>query len=240
MAVALHPNLGACFAPGRDPAKVALIDTRDWDAPRSFTYAALEAECDAVARGLLARGLQRGDRVGILALNRAEFLVAFFGIVRAGMVAVPINFKLPRETIDHIARDAGVRPCSPMPSGALVAAGLPARLRRRRRRGRAPRPRRRSSRRIAGRRARHDPLHLGLERPAQGRAADPWRLSLGRGGCARPAADGRQAHAGRRAALPHERTLQTRMTRWRAARRGADAASRRAPLRRRSALARSR
>ena len=98
----IHSNLGHCFDATRAPSKVAIIDTANWEHPREWTYAQLDAECDAVARGLLAKGLQRGDRVGILSLNRFELLAAYFGTMRAGLVSVPISFKLPRETIDHM------------------------------------------------------------------------------------------------------------------------------------------
>ena len=74
-----------------------------------MSYAAFDAECDAVARGLVAPGLKRGDRVGILSLNRIELLAAYFGIMRAGLVAVPISFKLAPETVAYIVADAGLR-----------------------------------------------------------------------------------------------------------------------------------
>jgi len=106
---AIHPNLGRCFDAARAPDKVALIDLRDWDKPVETTYRAFDAECDAVARGLLRKGLKRGDRVGILSLNRRELLAAYFGTMRAGLVSVPISFKLSRETIDHIVADADLR-----------------------------------------------------------------------------------------------------------------------------------
>lgn len=107
--ISFHSNLGRCFDASRAPGMVAVIDLRDWDQPVEVTYAALDAQCDAVARGLVARGLQPGDRVGILSLNRVELLAAYFGSMRAGMVAVPISFKLPPDTIDHIVRDADLR-----------------------------------------------------------------------------------------------------------------------------------
>ena len=87
----IHPNLGRCFDAAADPHKTAIFDLREWDRPRALGYADLDAECDAVARGLLSRGLRRGDRVGILSLNRYELLAAYFGIMRAGLVAVPIS-----------------------------------------------------------------------------------------------------------------------------------------------------
>lgn len=105
----IHPNLGRCFDALRSPEKTALIDLRDSDRPVEVSYAAFDAECDAVARGLLRLGLKRGDRVGILSLNRRELLAAYFGTMRAGLVSVPISFKLSRDTIDHIVADADLR-----------------------------------------------------------------------------------------------------------------------------------
>jgi long-chain acyl-CoA synthetase len=102
-------NLGCCFDPSRDPAKVAIIDLRQPDRPEEVTYAALNASCDAVARGLLAKGLKQGDRVGIMSQNSAPLISAYLGIMRAGMVAVPISFKLARETVEYIIRDADLR-----------------------------------------------------------------------------------------------------------------------------------
>src|SRR5438270_3441937 len=102
-------NLGCCFDPSKNPAKVAIIDLRRPDRPDEVTYAALDAACDAVARGLLAKGLKPGDRVGIMSVNSAPMISAYLGIMRAGMIAVPISFKLPRETIDYIVRDAELR-----------------------------------------------------------------------------------------------------------------------------------
>jgi long-chain acyl-CoA synthetase len=101
-------NLGDLIRRDRDLDKVAIIDLGG-DAAREVSYRRLDAMANGVARALCARGLARGDRVAILSANRAEYLAAYYGIMRAGLVAVPVSFKFPRSTIHCILRDAGAR-----------------------------------------------------------------------------------------------------------------------------------
>ena len=101
-------NLGDLTARDADPDALALIDLRDDTTPRQYRHGDIVGAANAVARALVARGAQRGDRIAILAANRVEYLTAYLGTMRAGMIAVPVNFKLPRETIDYVMRDAGV------------------------------------------------------------------------------------------------------------------------------------
>jgi long-chain acyl-CoA synthetase len=100
-------NLGDLIRRERDLDKVALIDGEQ--APREFSYRRLDEMANGVARALLGHWLQRGDRVGIVSANRAEFLAAYNGILRAGLVAVPVNFRFPPATIAFILRDAGAK-----------------------------------------------------------------------------------------------------------------------------------
>ena len=102
-------NLGDLIRRARDVGKTALIDLGGEQTPREFTYAQLDAMACGVGRALLARGLKRGERVAILSANRAENLAAYFGIMRAGLVAVPVNFKFPRATIHFILKDSGAK-----------------------------------------------------------------------------------------------------------------------------------
>src|ERR1044072_4530335 len=102
-------NLGDLIRRDRDLSKVAIIDLGGETVPREFSYARLDAMANGVARALIERGLARGDRVAILSANRAEYLAAYFGIMRAGLVAVPVNFKFPRHTIHFILKDAGAK-----------------------------------------------------------------------------------------------------------------------------------
>ena len=102
-------NLGDLIRRERDLDKVALIDLGGEQAPRELSYRQIDEMANGVARALIKRGLQRGDRIGILAANRAEFLATYFGIMRAGLVAVPVNFRFPPPTIAFVLRDAGAR-----------------------------------------------------------------------------------------------------------------------------------
>src|SRR5262245_60513872 len=102
-------NLGDLLDRSRPADALAVIDCLDWEHPRPYTYGELSRLADACARGLLARGLRRGDAVAILSGNRAEFLVAYLGTMRAGLVSVPVNHKFSRETIEFVMRDASVK-----------------------------------------------------------------------------------------------------------------------------------
>jgi long-chain acyl-CoA synthetase len=102
-------NLGDLIGRERDLGKIAIIDLGGEAQPREISYARLDAMANGVARGLKARGLRRGERVAILSANRSEYLAAYFGIMRAGLVAVPINFKFPRQTIRFILDDCGAK-----------------------------------------------------------------------------------------------------------------------------------
>lgn len=76
---------------------------------RTVTWAELDRLVHAVAGGLTARGVRRGDRVAMLLGNSLEFAVAYFGILRAGAVAVPLNTAYTPDELEHI-----VDSCAPV------------------------------------------------------------------------------------------------------------------------------
>lgn len=100
-------NLGELVDLALDRERVLVVDGRaggsEWSGGR------IDGQARAAAALLLARGLRRGDRAAVLAANRAEYLAAVLGIMQAGLVAVPVNVRLPRATIEHVLRDSGAR-----------------------------------------------------------------------------------------------------------------------------------
>jgi acyl-CoA synthetase (AMP-forming)/AMP-acid ligase II len=102
-------NLGSLFAEHARSDRPAIVDLRDPDRPRPVSFRDLDADCNALARGLTRAGLGPGDRIGIVSLNRSEYVVALLGAMRAGVVPVPVNVKLPADIVAYILRDAGAR-----------------------------------------------------------------------------------------------------------------------------------
>ncbi len=102
-------NLGTLFAAHGHSERTAIINLSNGAAPRPITFRALNESCNAVARGLVRAGLRPGDRIGILSLNRVEFVATLLGAMRTGVVPVPVNIKLAAETVRYILNDAGAK-----------------------------------------------------------------------------------------------------------------------------------
>ena len=95
-AVAAHARL--------QPHKIGARDSQ-----RSLTFAQWHERASRLANGLLALGLVKGDRVALLAYNRVEWMEMYVALARAGLVAVPINFRLTAPEIAYIASHCEAR-----------------------------------------------------------------------------------------------------------------------------------
>jgi len=104
----LDETIGACLrrAVRRFPGREALVSSE-----QGFraTYRELWDLADLAARGLLARGIEKGDRVGIWAPNRFEWVVTQYAAARAGAVLVNVNPAYKATELEHALNKVGVR-----------------------------------------------------------------------------------------------------------------------------------
>lgn len=85
------------------PKKLGARDSR-----RSLNYSQWDDRASRLADGLLSAGLKTGDRVGLLAYNCLEWMEIYVALARAGLVAVPVNFRLTGPEIAYILKNAEV------------------------------------------------------------------------------------------------------------------------------------
>ena len=88
----------------RAPAKTAVIL-----GDATLSYAQLDELSDRVAASLTAAGLAPGDRVGLQLPNIPQFVIAYFGILKAGGVVVPMNVLLKAPEIAFQLENSGAR-----------------------------------------------------------------------------------------------------------------------------------
>jgi len=74
-----------------------------------LTFSELETRVDAVARGLLAQGLEPGDRVGVVASSGLDTVLLVHAVPRVGAVLVPLSARATETEVAAQAADAGVR-----------------------------------------------------------------------------------------------------------------------------------
>ena len=86
------------------PDKVGARDSR-----RAVTFAQWSERANRLANALLGLGLRKGDRVALLGYNCVEWMEMYVGLARAGLVAVPINFRLVATEVEYIATHCEAR-----------------------------------------------------------------------------------------------------------------------------------
>ena len=75
---------------------------------REITWDVFNEKANRFANLLLARGVKKGDKVSILLMNCLEWLPIYFGILKTGAVAVPLNFRYTAEEIEYCVKLAEV------------------------------------------------------------------------------------------------------------------------------------
>ncbi|MQA27734.1 MAG: AMP-binding protein, partial [Micromonosporaceae bacterium] len=74
---------------------------------QALTWADIDQRVDQIARGLTASGLAPGDRVAIALPNVPDFAHSYFGVLRAGLAAVPVNPGYRAPELAHVLADSG-------------------------------------------------------------------------------------------------------------------------------------
>ena len=154
------------------------------DLRRALTWAQYEARANRLANALAGLGLRQGDRVAIFAFNCLEWLELYAACAKAGLVAVPVNFRLASGEVRFLVEDSGA--AAIFVGAALVEAmgplrdtlGLPA----------ANWIQLGGDRLEAGYRAYEELLATGADRPPEVRVRpeDPWTLMYTSGTTGRP------------------------------------------------------
>jgi len=88
------------------PDRDAVVDV---PTSRRWTYAGLDLDTDRLAQGLIAAGIEAGDRVGIWAPNCAEWVLLQYATAKAGIVLVNINPAYRTSELGYALRQSGVR-----------------------------------------------------------------------------------------------------------------------------------
>jgi long-chain acyl-CoA synthetase len=78
---------------------------------KKYSFRDMDRLADVFAAFLAGKGIKRGERVAILCHNCMPYIAAYFGIIRAGAVVLPLNHLLTHEEIDFILKDAGAVLC---------------------------------------------------------------------------------------------------------------------------------
>src|SRR6476620_4157608 len=74
-----------------------------------YTYAEFRAECDRIAKGMLALGVQKGEHVAIWATNYPEWVVAQFALAKIGAVLVTVNPAYRTHELEYVLRQSDAR-----------------------------------------------------------------------------------------------------------------------------------
>ncbi|MFJ9673930.1 linear/branched/unsaturated fatty acid:CoA ligase LbuL [Streptomyces sp. NPDC101221] len=87
------------------PDREALVDV---PSGRRWTYAEFGAAVEEVARGLLAKGVTKGDRVGIWAVNCPEWVLVQYATARIGVIMVNVNPAYRAHELEYVLKQSGI------------------------------------------------------------------------------------------------------------------------------------
>jgi acyl-CoA synthetase (AMP-forming)/AMP-acid ligase II len=86
--------------PDRD--SIVFNDTR-------LTHKEYKEKCDALAAGLIAAGIQKGDRLGVVAHNCDEFMILYGAAAKMGAIVLPVNWRFQQDEVEFVLNDCTPR-----------------------------------------------------------------------------------------------------------------------------------
>ena len=104
MNIPLTPIRFLRYAEQQYPLRTAVVCGEE-----RFTYAELAARVGRLAGALRKAGVRAGERVAFLSTNCHRLLEAYFGVVEAGAVLLPLNIRLAPEELAFVLNDSGAR-----------------------------------------------------------------------------------------------------------------------------------
>ncbi|HUR07621.1 MAG TPA: AMP-binding protein, partial [Nonomuraea sp.] len=111
-ATAPTPLLGETIGENLERTVAAFGDREalvDVPGGRRWTYAQLDADVNRLALALLARGIAKGDRVGIWAPNRAEWVLVQYATAKIGAILVNVNPAYRSHELEYVVKQSGMR-----------------------------------------------------------------------------------------------------------------------------------
>ena len=104
----LRETIGGCLARVAEnhPEREAVVSCEQ---RLRLTYAQLDATVDALAAGLLAQGIQRGDRVGVWAPNCVEWMLVQYATAKVGAILVNVNPAYRTHELGYVLEQSGLR-----------------------------------------------------------------------------------------------------------------------------------
>ncbi|MBW2354390.1 MAG: AMP-binding protein [Deltaproteobacteria bacterium] len=74
-----------------------------------LTHGRFKDRCDQLARGLVRAGVEKGDRLGIVAHNCHEFMILYGAVAKIGAILLPINWRFQQEEMEYVLKDCTPR-----------------------------------------------------------------------------------------------------------------------------------
>ena len=88
------------------PSREAYVDSHSG---LRLTFAQLNDRSNRLANAFTASGIEKNERVGLLLMNSAEFMEAYFALGKIGAVVVPLNWRLVADELEFILKDSGAK-----------------------------------------------------------------------------------------------------------------------------------